>query len=282
MRLASDAASLEPTLTLAGADESEGQALTLTQAAAASGLSRTSLRRFLNAKRFPNAFKDAEGRWRLTESDLRSAGIVVDPLRALSEPAPHELVAEIDRLRTENALLRELLVATQAVAREREERIHDLRFALRMLPEAWAEKLERTESERILGTGRAEVAQAASPAPSEPARALRSAPPASPATFLPETAAPAEPPAETDASTGPGTTREWHGFAEALWSGGATGEPDPPKSDASDLARTWRALGEERNRLRAELSGRGGWWRRLLRRTPEPTPGASSGEGSEP
>jgi hypothetical protein len=49
---------------------------------------------------------------------------------------------EIQRLRAENALLRARLGAVEAIALEREGTIEDLRHALRMLPSAWAEKLE--------------------------------------------------------------------------------------------------------------------------------------------
>jgi hypothetical protein len=49
---------------------------------------------------------------------------------------------EIQRLRAENALIRARLSAVEAIALEREGTIEDLRHALRMLPSAWAEKLE--------------------------------------------------------------------------------------------------------------------------------------------
>src|SRR5439155_19073141 len=96
------------------------------------------------------------------------------------------------------------------------------------------------------------------PAESGPVRACRPARPASPPPLLPKTTASSDPPTEPAASREPTTT--WgHAFAQALWSGGAPSEPGVPRSGAADLARTWRALGEERNRLLAELARRGCW-----------------------
>jgi hypothetical protein len=59
-----------------------------------------------------------------------------------SEPDPATIAAEVERLRGENAVLRERLAAVHAIALEREGTIEDLRHALQMLPSVWAEKLE--------------------------------------------------------------------------------------------------------------------------------------------
>jgi hypothetical protein len=59
-----------------------------------------------------------------------------------SEPDPAAIAAQVERLRAENAVLRERLTAVQAIALEREGTIEDLRHALQMLPSVWAEKLE--------------------------------------------------------------------------------------------------------------------------------------------
>jgi hypothetical protein len=60
-----------------------------------------------------------------------------------SEPDPAAIAAEVERLRAENAVLRERLTAVHAIALEREGTIEDLRHALQMLPSVWAEKLEQ-------------------------------------------------------------------------------------------------------------------------------------------
>jgi len=47
-----------------------GAALSLSEAATACSVSRNTIRRRLDAKRFPNAYKDANGRWRTAISDI--------------------------------------------------------------------------------------------------------------------------------------------------------------------------------------------------------------------
>jgi hypothetical protein len=72
--------------------------------------------------------------------------VTVFPVPVNRQPAedesdPAHLTEELERLRGENAVLRERLSAVQTIALEREETIEDLRHALQMLPSAWAEKL---------------------------------------------------------------------------------------------------------------------------------------------
>jgi predicted nuclease with TOPRIM domain len=67
--------------------------------------------------------------------------VPVDRKPAGDEADPARLTKELERLRGENAVLRERLASVQTIALEREETIEDLRHALQMLPSAWAEKL---------------------------------------------------------------------------------------------------------------------------------------------
>jgi hypothetical protein len=72
--------------------------------------------------------------------------VTVFPVPVNRQPAedesdPAHMTEELERLRGENAVLRERLSAVQTIALEREETIEDLRHALQMLPSAWAEKL---------------------------------------------------------------------------------------------------------------------------------------------
>jgi len=144
--------------------------LTLTQSAHACRVSRITIRRYLEAGRLQNAFKAHDGAWRIPVTDLISAGL--RPIRGVrgDEPLVHRLAAELDRLRSENAMLREKLISAQAIAHERELAIADLRFAMRMLPEAWAEKLARGDKERLaLGEGTPATEAQAREVPAEPA-----------------------------------------------------------------------------------------------------------------
>lgn len=113
----------------------ETPALTISEAARICGVRRRAIRRRHQAGEFGHSFRDADGTWRIPLSDLTAAGLEPhqesdpDELRIVSAPASH-----IERLRTEVAVLRERVRALEIIAREREERVEDLRTILRMLP----------------------------------------------------------------------------------------------------------------------------------------------------
>jgi helix-turn-helix protein len=105
--------------------------LTISQAARACGVNRRTIRRHREAGDFPGTYRDGQGTWRILVSDLAAAGYPPHLIRRLDEPTE---ATQLDRLRGEVAVLRERLVATERVARERQERIEDLRLVMRMLP----------------------------------------------------------------------------------------------------------------------------------------------------
>jgi hypothetical protein len=113
----------------------EALALTISEAARICGLKRRAIRRRHEAGEFVHSYRDAEGTWRIPLNDLIAAGLEPnlesDPEepRVVSAPTSH-----IERLRTEVAVLRERVRALEIIAREREERVEDLRTILRMLP----------------------------------------------------------------------------------------------------------------------------------------------------
>jgi len=118
--------------------------LTISEAAARTGASRSRIRRMLDAGAFPSAIqedqpsKGASARvWHIPTPDLLAAGLIPNkpPDRGddpgnLSEQVPaHELAA----LRAELDLERERRRAAEALAAERAANLDDLRRALRLL-----------------------------------------------------------------------------------------------------------------------------------------------------
>lgn len=115
----------------------EALSLTISEAARICGVKRRTIRRRHRAGEFEHAFKDPAGTWRIPVDDLTAAGfrpnVVADP----DEPGiVFTAASPVDRLRTEVAVLRERVRALEIIAREREERVTDLRTILRMLPAA--------------------------------------------------------------------------------------------------------------------------------------------------
>jgi hypothetical protein len=133
-------------------------AWTLTEAVERTGASRSTLRRYRDAGKFPHAYKDSSGVWRFPVPDLLAAGFrFTDPaqrdhLSTSSEhvqpepeqpPADHlntATQAELEAAREALAKVREQLATAEqraavaeAVAAERERMIQTQAMALRML-----------------------------------------------------------------------------------------------------------------------------------------------------
>lgn len=105
--------------------------LTISEAARACAVNRGTIRHHRQAGDFPGAFKDQDGMWRIPVEDLEWVGLEVDLGRVAEEPVA---ASKMDLLRTEVAVLRERLRASELIAMEREKRIDDLRLILRLLP----------------------------------------------------------------------------------------------------------------------------------------------------
>ena len=113
----------------------EPLALTISEAATICGVKRRTIRRRHQAGEFEHAFKDAQGAWRIPVSDLVASGLRPNVVTDPDEPRiVFSASSQIERLRTEVAVLRERVRALEVIAREREERVTDLRTILRMLP----------------------------------------------------------------------------------------------------------------------------------------------------
>lgn len=128
-----------------------GYTFTVREAAAACDVHPNTVRRAIKGNKFPNAYTDAAGTWRLPVADLEAAGFrphragptvpaSVEKVTTANSVATgaavdrvHELEAEAVRLRVEMAELARRADVAEALAAERAERVEDLRLALRAL-----------------------------------------------------------------------------------------------------------------------------------------------------
>jgi predicted DNA-binding transcriptional regulator AlpA len=141
---------------------------TLTEAVQRTGASRSTLRRYLDAGKFPNAYKDTAGAWRFPLEDLLAVGLSpsepareralsASTERALSTPTEQPNTATAEQVsKLEQALREERTRADNAerLAASYLDNVHDLRRALLMLeagtskPEQAAEHALSTSSEQ--------------------------------------------------------------------------------------------------------------------------------------
>lgn len=136
--------------------------LTLTAAAAACAVSRSTLRRRLAGGAFPNAVRDADGAWTVPVGDLLAAGLRINapqvgrqgqPAVSMPTGTAHPvltgageqaqtgrpkpaLAARVAELEWALAVERERREGAERLAAERGARIEDLRVSLRMLEAA--------------------------------------------------------------------------------------------------------------------------------------------------
>lgn len=147
-------------------------AWTLTEAVQRTGASRSTLRRYLDAGKFPNAYKDTSKAWRFPLEDLLAAGLSVSEppaTRALSTSSEHASSTSTEQAtaasaeqvsKLEQALRDERTRADNAerLAASYRENVQDLRRALRMIeagtnkPEQATEQGLSTSSEHPLTT----------------------------------------------------------------------------------------------------------------------------------
>lgn len=126
-------------------------AWTLTEAVQRTGASRSTLRRYLDAGKFPNAYKDSSKAWRFPLEDLLAAGLSV------SEP-PTEQAQSLPTEQPTNAFAEQVSKLEQALREERAradaaerlaasylDNVQDLRRAMRMLEAAPSQTEQTTE-----------------------------------------------------------------------------------------------------------------------------------------
>ena len=166
-------------------------AWTLTEAVARTGASRSTLRRYLDAGKFPNAYKDTSKAWRFPLEDLLAAGLSVSEPpaeRAQSTPTEQPSTATNEQVsKLEQALREERTRADNAerLAASYLDNVHDLRRALLMLEAGTGKPEQATEQAQSKLTEQATPAHATltesavsepeqpTPEPPEPARLWR-------------------------------------------------------------------------------------------------------------
>lgn len=118
---------------------------TLTEAAERCQVSRSTIRRYREQARFPNAFKDPRSGWMVPLTDLLAAGLNPAAPPAHDEPnapltehahASIEHAQEVAQLRATLEIERAHRQAVEQIASERLTALDDLRTALRMIEAA--------------------------------------------------------------------------------------------------------------------------------------------------
>lgn len=112
---------------------------TLSEAAQHCSVSRSTVRRYRETGKFPNATKDPERGWIVPVGDLLAAGLrpgrsapLTEHAQAENNPA-HDLAHRVLELETQLTVERAQRAAVEQVAAERDRSLTDLRAALRML-----------------------------------------------------------------------------------------------------------------------------------------------------
>lgn len=147
-------------------------AWTLTEAVQRTGASRSTLRRYLAAGKFPNAYKDSSNAWRFPLEDLLAAGLSPsEPARERAQNVPSEQAQNVSNEQANTATAEQVSKLEQALREERaradnaerlaasyQANVEDLRRALRMLeagnskPEQANEQAQSVVSEQPTAT----------------------------------------------------------------------------------------------------------------------------------
>lgn len=127
-------------------EEVNRPAWTISEAVERTGASRSTIRRYRDAEKFPNAYKDSAGVWRVPIEDLLASGLkLTDPahdehVNQSTEQGPEEsdhhssgLVAKLHELERALAVEQARNAGLERLAQAAQENVLDLRRALRML-----------------------------------------------------------------------------------------------------------------------------------------------------
>ncbi|THJ64480.1 helix-turn-helix domain-containing protein [Arthrobacter echini] len=133
-------------------------AFTLSEAAERTGTSRSTMRRYRETGKFPNAYKDTDRQWRVPVEDLLASGLVLsgqaqaEQVSAFSEQGQVAAPEQGERVRELEALLaleRARAEGLERVAAAAEANAADLRMALRMIEAVRPERGEQAQPEQV-------------------------------------------------------------------------------------------------------------------------------------
>ena len=120
-------------------DTARPATLTLGAAVKAVEVSRSTLQRRLRDGKVPGAVRGDDGEWAIPFAGLIAAGLTARRTAADPEPDP---AGELERVRMENAHLRQQLELVETLSRERAEALGDARASLEVERERVRELLE--------------------------------------------------------------------------------------------------------------------------------------------
>lgn len=133
-------------------------AFTLSEAAERTGTSRSTMRRYRETGKFPNAYKDTDRQWRVPVEDLLASGLVLsgqaqaEQVSASSEQGQVAAPEQGERVRELEALLAVERARAEGLARvaaAAEANAADLRMALRMIEAVRPERSEQAQPEQV-------------------------------------------------------------------------------------------------------------------------------------
>lgn len=144
-------------------------AWTISEAVDRTGASRSTIRRYRDAGKFPHAYKDSTGVWRFPLEDLLAAGLqIIDPAQAermtqsteyvQSEPeqVSDSLLNKVTELERALAVEQARNAGLERLAQAAQENVLDLRRALRMIevgkPEQVSDEPVNRVSEQTVNT----------------------------------------------------------------------------------------------------------------------------------
>lgn len=132
---------------------------TLSEAAERTGVSRSTIRRYRETGKFPNAYKATDKQWRVPVEDLLASGLTlngqaqVEQVNTLSgqptERTPEPLSERVRELEALLAIERARTAGLERVAAAAEANAADLRMALRMIEAARPEQAKQAHSEPV-------------------------------------------------------------------------------------------------------------------------------------